>query len=92
MLRSWRHYPRAQSQERHTTDQLEDREYKEEVLNRLFGEDQKGLLSIGPVVKLFQRQCDGNVLETGSTGWALWVCRYQHELNRFEARREQADA
>ena len=61
VLRSLRHYMRAQSQGHHTIDLLEERGVaKEEALDDFPGKDERVPSSIRRTLELFQRQRWGN--------------------------------
>ena len=67
VLRSLRHYPRAQSQGHYTIDASKREAWKEEALHDLPWKDERGQLSIRQTVELFQRQLWGNFWEAGWT-------------------------
>ena len=66
VLRSLRHYLRAQSQGHHTVDRLEERGVERgSAYSDLPWEDEKGISSIRPTLELFQKQHWGNSWEKG---------------------------
>ena len=85
VLRSLRHYLRAQSQGHHSIDRLEERGVERGSARRSSLKDQRGPSSIRRTLEPFQRQCRENFWETGWSACGLfWVYRYHPELDWSE--------
>ena len=85
VLRSLRHYLRAQSQGHHTTDRLEGRGVDRRSGRRFPSKDERGNSSVKRTLEPFQRQRWGNFWETGWSACGLFPAhRYHLELNWTE--------
>ena len=91
VLRSSRHYLRAQSQGHHTINRLERRgmERGSARQSSFPWMDERGPSSMRQTLELFQRQCWGNFWETGWSAYRLfWANGYHLELNKLKTKRD----
>ena len=82
VLRSLRHYMRAQSQGHHSINRLVERGVERGSTDDLFWKDKQGPLSIRRTLKLFQKQCQRNFCEMGWSAYGLFQAHGYHlQLN-----------